>query len=279
MTQRRYIVGDEWIYLKIYSGPKTIESIFIHDIMRMVNLLIKQEFVDSFFFIRYMDPNYHIRLRLHCPNIDNYGYILRKINKCLNSYVKNLIISKVELDTYSRELERYAKKTSKSIVYFERIFYYDSYFITKCLRRSSCTDQTRYKITLRFIDSILSKYGFDLDGKINFSEKMRVLYFQEIYQSNGIIGKKLNSKYRDDRAEIYNCFSTYDKDCFWHKEIDMYMSFIDTFPKSVILIQKNELSSIIHMHVNRMYRTKQRIVELVIYWYINKYYRSQKARL
>lgn len=33
------------------------------------------------------------------------------------------------------------------------------------------------------------------------------------------------------------------------------------------------------MHVNRMYRINQRTVELVIYWYLNKYYRSKKAIL
>lgn len=30
MTQRIFIIGGEWIYFKIYSGPKTIENIFIN---------------------------------------------------------------------------------------------------------------------------------------------------------------------------------------------------------------------------------------------------------
>ena len=56
MTQRIFIIGGEWIYFKIYSGQKTIENIFINDIMCKINLLIKQRMIDSFFFVRYMDP-------------------------------------------------------------------------------------------------------------------------------------------------------------------------------------------------------------------------------
>ena len=100
--------------------------------MCKINLLIKQRMIDSFFFVRYMDPNYHIRLRLHCTNINNYAFILHLIYKTLNRYVKDLIITKVQLDTYTRELERYEYN---EIVHFETFFYYDSCLITKCLKR------------------------------------------------------------------------------------------------------------------------------------------------
>ena len=40
-----------------------------------------------------------------------------------------------------------------------------------------------------------------------------------------------------------------------------------------------ELTSVIHMHVNRMFRTNQRACEMVIYWYLSKYYKSKKAKL
>ncbi|MFK1733872.1 lantibiotic dehydratase C-terminal domain-containing protein [Bacteroides fragilis] len=52
-----------------------------------------------------------------------------------------------------------------------------------------------------------------------------------------------------------------------------------TIPLNILTGKNNKLSSIIHMHVNRMYRINQRTVELVIYWYLNKYYRSKKAIL
>ena len=274
MIQRTFIVGGEWIYFKIYSGPKTIENIFINDIMREVNLFIEKGIVDSYFFIRYMDPNYHLRLRLHCSNIDNYGYILHSIYKSLNCYVQDLIITKVQLDTYSRELERYE---GDEIVCFEKIFYYDSCFVTKCLKKINCMDQDRYKIVMRFIDSIMDLCGFNLDEKISFTEKNCKAYFLEIYQSNNLVGNILNSEYRKVRNEMEKCLNAYDKYCWWHKEIKKCVYLMGSVPKNVLLNHKNELSSVIHMHVNRMYRINQRTAELVIYWYLNKYYRSKKA--
>ena len=276
MTHHKFIIGGEWIYFKIYSGPKTIENIFINDIMCKINLLIKQRMIDSFFFVRYMDPNYHIRLRLHCTNINNYAFILHLIYKTLNRYVKDLIITKVQLDTYTRELERYEYN---EIVHFETFFYYDSCLITKCLKRLNCTDQDRYKISMKFIDSIMDICNFSLDEKINFTEKNSKAYFLELYQSDCTIGHILNLKYRKYRNEIEKCLNDESKHCWWNKEIKKNIYIMRTIPLNILTGKNNKLSSIIHMHVNRMYRINQRTVELVIYWYLNKYYRSKKAIL
>lgn len=37
MTQRRYIIGEEWIYLKVYTGPMTIETILVNNIENKLN--------------------------------------------------------------------------------------------------------------------------------------------------------------------------------------------------------------------------------------------------
>jgi len=69
------------------------------------------------------------------------------------------------------------------------------------------------------------------------------------------------------------------KHCWWNKEIKKNIYIMRTIPLNILTGKNNKLSSIIHMHVNRMYRINQRTVELVIYWYLNKYYRSKKAIL
>ena len=132
MTQRRYIIGEEWIYLKVYTGPMTIETILVNNIENKLNQFFKKKIIDKFFFIRYMDPEYHIRIRLHCANLNYYSQILFEIHKSLHHFVKNLTITKVVWDTYSRELERY---DNNHINLFEDLFYYDSSFILKYLKK------------------------------------------------------------------------------------------------------------------------------------------------
>ena len=39
-VQRKFIIGDEWLYFKIYSGPKTLESILLNEVYILVNELM-----------------------------------------------------------------------------------------------------------------------------------------------------------------------------------------------------------------------------------------------
>lgn len=273
MEQRRFIIGSEWIYFKIYSGPKIIEQIFIDKIIPVVNSLIKSGFIDSYFFVRYMDPDYHIRLRLHCLDTKNAWYILEMFNKSLKKYINNLTITKVQIDTYDRELERYR---GNKIVYFEKIFHCDSRMISKCLKRLKCSDSNRHIISIIYIDALMEMCGFDINQRISFVNHNRIAYFQEIYQSDKEAKAMLNLKYRTIKDEINDCFNS-DKFKWLNMEVSQCMKNIDPVSRKLHPIFENELTSIIHMHINRMFRTRQRTIELVLYWCLHKYYVSQKA--
>lgn len=48
MIQRYFTIGSEWLYLKLYSGPKTIENILITKIRPVLELLLKEQYIDLF---------------------------------------------------------------------------------------------------------------------------------------------------------------------------------------------------------------------------------------
>jgi thiopeptide-type bacteriocin biosynthesis domain len=276
MTQRRYIIGEEWIYLKVYTGPMTIETILVNNIENKLNQFFLKKIIDKFFFIRYMDPEYHIRIRLHCANLNYYSQILFEIHKSLHHFVKNLIITKVVWDTYSRELERY---DNNHINLFEDLFYYDSSFILKYLKKTLCSDNERYLVSMKFIDGILSSIGMNLDQKLLFTTNSAESYLNELYRSNSDVKHLLNLKYRKDRTLIENCLDTLNSKVWWQVCLHEYLSKASNLLKIIFKGKTMELTSIIHMHVNRMFRTNQRTCELVIYWYLSKYYKSKKAKL
>ena len=131
MICRKFFIGSEWIYYKIYSGPKTIEGILI-SLYPKIRSFIEEGKVDFFFFIRYSDPEYHIRLRMHISSSESLQPILLEINKFLNNLVENHIISNVMIGTYNREIERYGEETIEATEYF---FYKDSEYILSYLEK------------------------------------------------------------------------------------------------------------------------------------------------
>lgn len=275
MTQRRFIVGSEWIYLKIYSGPKTLEGILMNEMRRKVNALVRRGAVDYYFFIRYADPEYHIRLRLHCSNKDQYPIVLDEINETLSYYAQKLIVPKIQWDTYVRELERYR---GDLIPVFEQLFSYDSRFIMDYLSEVECSDQDRYLVSMKYMDALLDQCGMSIKDKIAFTKANRDAYFQEIYKSNEDMGHLLNRKYRPLRKTISDLLDQDDPQSKWQRNLRKYMKRIKPLTAKVLQSDSSkEITSVIHMHVNRMFRTEQRLSEFVIYWYLHKYYQSKDA--
>ena len=75
MENRMFIPGSEWVYFKIYTGTKTADSILKNELYDFVKEMMKYDLIDRWFFIRYNDPDFHIRLRLHMKEVRNFTYI------------------------------------------------------------------------------------------------------------------------------------------------------------------------------------------------------------
>ena len=121
---REFYPGDEWVYFKIYLNAGCANEVLVHLKKNVINTLLRKKLIDKWFFIRYSDPDFHIRLRLHIPaprdsrrspSASLSGYyagifagIVSRINKSLSPFTKSGLISRIQLDTYIREIERYS---------------------------------------------------------------------------------------------------------------------------------------------------------------------------
>lgn len=63
--ERRFLPGSEWTYLKIYATFKQHDEIITHAVREIVNRLTEEGLIDCWFFIRYADPEPHLRIRFH----------------------------------------------------------------------------------------------------------------------------------------------------------------------------------------------------------------------
>jgi len=103
--QRIYPPVSEWIFYKIYLGKNLAEELII-ELGKEANNLINQGVAQKWFFIRYSDPNFHVRFRIYCP-LNNRMFVLDKINAIISRLLSARIIHNVMIDSYHREFERF----------------------------------------------------------------------------------------------------------------------------------------------------------------------------
>jgi lantibiotic biosynthesis protein len=64
----RFHPGSEWFYAKLYTGPVMADDILCNVVRPLIDRSRDLQAIDRWFFIRYADPSFHLRLRLHERN-------------------------------------------------------------------------------------------------------------------------------------------------------------------------------------------------------------------
>ncbi len=281
MLKRTFILGDSWCYYKLYTGFKEADNIIKDTLLPVANYLLDNKFIDGWFFIRYTDPKFHLRFRFHVK--DDRGLIksIMKLNEELQYYISNDIIWKVQIDTYQREIERYGEEV---IELSERIFFYDSNMIAKILNMD-INDKERELISFKIIDSFLNVFKIDDQDKLSILRELQLGYKNE-YNIKGTWNDQFSNKYRELRKNLEDILSQEPKNVNIIKYLDLIKEkelIISSIPLEISNLLPEEkfqsfLKSHIHMMINRLFRTQQRIYELVIYDCLSRYYSSFLAR-
>jgi len=280
--KRSFILGSEWIYVKLYCTQKTADEMLTDTLLTLAEKLMNDQLITKWFFTRYQDPDFHIRLRfLVCKKNKRF---FCKIQDILRATFEQLIterkIWRVQYDTYVRELERYG---AANIELCESIFYFDSLTVVNLLKRLDRKDHTtRWLLALKATDQLLDIFGIDLHERFELTEAWSLALGKE-FDLNKSQKKQLNLNYRDSAASIEMLLSESDRNDLGNSE-DIFET---RYTKILLLLQQSKikkieamdlLGSLCHMFLNRLFFSDQRANEMVIYTYLAKYYRSKLAR-
>ncbi len=269
--QKDFIIGSEWLYYKIYCGDKTADDILLSIIKPFSEYLIEQKLIDKWFFIRYSDPESHLRIRFHIINIEQISKVIVKFNLHLTPLVNNHTIWKVQTDTYMRELNRYGKSTIEEI---ESLFFYDSGFSIQVIGDSN-SNEKRLLSAMEIVNKWLTVFGFTDEKKLQFIEQMKTSYGNE-FNANKITTKQLNRIYNDTFRE----FAT---KVFFENQLSHHIKSVEIIVQNILKNQENKiehisvndiLASIIHMSINRIFNSKQRLYEFITYYFLSKFLRT-----
>jgi thiopeptide-type bacteriocin biosynthesis protein len=103
--QRRYQPGGEWLYGKLYSGMHRHDEVLADRLPALLADLPAS--VDRWFFIRYGDPEPHLRLRFHGAPDELNKVLLPALHDWAERLRGDRLARRLVLDTYDPELVRY----------------------------------------------------------------------------------------------------------------------------------------------------------------------------
>lgn len=287
--KRTFIVGDEWLYYKFYTGPKTADVILTEMIKPVTEELLSQKIIDSWFFIRYADPQLHTRVRFHVSDPKNIAPIIQVIRSHSTPYFEKNLVWKIQVDTYQREVERYG---INSMELSEKWFFYDSKMIVDMLSmiEGDEGERIRWLFGLRAVDTMLDDFDFDMERKFDLVTILRENFGRE-HGMNRNLKEQMEKKFRNDRVVINELMNRSKDQVSEMLPLFQFLAqksaAVQPIAEQILTLNKNNqlgmplndlMASYSHMMVNRLFKSKQRTHEMVLYDFLHRYYKSEIAR-
>lgn len=139
-SRKRYGLGSEWTYVKIYMSAQAVDYFIVHSVLPLVRELQSAGHIDRWFFVRYADPNAHLRLRIRAANGDSSAVQHRVIDAAA-AWLESEEVSRNAFDTYDPEYERYGGLSG--VARAEHFFTIDSELCAEVVGRTSDSTDDR----------------------------------------------------------------------------------------------------------------------------------------
>lgn len=244
---------DEWIYLKLYGTSSNADDLIAYYISEYCNSLVTNNKIEKYFFMRYVDPEQHIRLRLNGKE-NKLLEIYPDLRRWLDMLKEEGLMTHFALDSYDREIERYGGIDLIDIA--EKVFYFDSLVTENIL-----TQKREGNIT--FSNELIG-----MISEIHYMESFGLKYEEQVEYLRSQVSQ---SDYRDDfkknRSEYMKlCNSNENWKGLRETNSGVILLGILNIRHEIVryygnkvrenLLSSTELSildSIIHLHFNRLF--------------------------
>ncbi|MFS2015409.1 lantibiotic dehydratase [Massilia sp. CT11-108] len=281
--------GSAWSYVKVYGGALQADNMLIDTIAPLLNRAQQEGLIDRWFFIRYADPDQHLRVRFHSLVTASRQRVTDELMTALTPALQNYQCTRLALDTYEQERDRYGGPRAISLA--EQLFHHDSVLATQLLAllRDSDGLPERWVLTLLGIESWLEAYSLSDEAALQVMTGPRDSFKYEF--GIGATQKvQLGTKFRGYRRVIDSHFFA---DSVPEASQPVFALLRDTLPARRALV--NELraleeagelqvplsqmfSSFVHMFCNRMLDANARQHEAVLYDFMVRILMSRQSR-
>jgi len=285
-TVQHFPPGSQWLYLKLYTGAATADQVLCQVVAPLVRWALAAGTVDRWFFVRYSDPDWHLRLRLHGDPAQLLGEVLPTCHAAVAPWIEDGRIWKVQVDTYEREVERYGGPIGAELA--EQLFHADSEGVLAILEAFAGNDgaDARWRLCLLGLDRLLDDLGFDHRAKQTLLQRVHGAFQHEFHADSKLRGQ-LGEKYRQERKELQwlldpnrqgNHALAFGVQRLQQRSRQLQpiiARLLRAEAQGQLGVPLSEIAlSYLHMHANRLLRSLQREQELVLYDLLARHYAS-----
>jgi class I lanthipeptide synthase len=287
--ERRFAPGSSWLYAKCYAGAATADRVLRDLIRPLGRQAIDSGAADLWFFLRYRDPEEHLRFRLHGEPEALKRDVAPRLEESAARFLGEGLLWRFSFDTYDREVERYGGLPGVELA--ERIFHADSEAVTEILESLAGDEgaDARWRLALAGMDSLASDFGLDLAGKRALAAGARRSLAREL-QVDRNLEIELGSRFRRERRFLEEILESPPSAGVLSEGLGVLRRRSERIrgvarelqaareAGRISLAAADLLPSFIHLHVNRLLRSAHRAQEFVLYDFLGRLYESRHSR-
>jgi lantibiotic biosynthesis protein len=293
--RRRFPPGSEWLYAKLYTGTGTADQVLNRMVQPLVRSCLASGAADAWFFIRYADPDWHLRLRLHGDPVRLHAEVLPSLQAAAAPLLEAGQLWRLQWDTYEREVERYGG--DRGVELAEQVFAADSDAVLAILGTLSGDAglDHRWRLALHGMNRLFDDVGLTFGEKRYLARRMREAYGRE-FGIDGSFRARVSERYRAQRTDLEALLDPGAVPLVAGGADPLAAGLESLRRRSVRLApvtaelrrlgRAERLSSTLadiagsyaHMHVNRLLRSAQRAQELLLYELLDRAYSAQAGR-
>ncbi|WP_162842811.1 lantibiotic dehydratase [Mucilaginibacter pineti] len=258
--------GQDWLYWEIYCHPQRSDELLANQISQFLQQY--RNHIHKWFFIRYSENGEHIRFRVQMKHIKDGYYLISALTGLLQDDIQSGTISELLLKTYKRETERYGWATMTEI---ENHFNTDSAYILSLIT-NQLSPNGKYALVINLALAVKEAELFDEKEFLYIVNKFSNSFNAEHHIETSDF-KELNNAYKQ-----YKVHSPVELTSEQHHHYQTFKkSFIYNLGQIKTIKRRSLFGSLIHMHVNRLFSSNQRVHEMMIYYFLLKELHRAKA--
>lgn len=282
---------SEWLFAKLYCSPSHADRLLLELVQPLVEELTEAALIRGWFFMRYADPRWHLRLRFHGDPAELDARVLPALMRWAAPFQREGILWRLQFDTYEPEIERYGGSEGISVA--ELFFQYDSELSLELLPviAGDASGELRWRLALAGADRLLSGMGVATPEKKLIVETMRNLR-EESWAADDSYRKQVARRFRSGelRKTLEPLLDDSEKDGLPAEAQEAFVRYAGRLEhireKLQSLLQAESLTisipdlavSYVHMHLNRILRSCHLEQEAVICDFLTRMYAARMAR-